>query len=339
LRRSLLFIRVANGKAQPYCTESGEADSLMRIIFMGTPESAVPSLQRLLQDGHEVVAVWTQPDKPAGRGEKIKTSPVKQFAMQHGLPLEQPSKIKVDETKALFASYNADVAVVVAYGRILPSEYLSAPRRGCINVHFSLLPLYRGAAPANWAIVSGENKTGVTTMFIKEELDAGPILLQRESMIGERETAPELMKRLAETGAELLGETLAKLDVITPRPQRDQDATFAPILRKADGAINWSNPATMIERCVRGFQPWPNAYTQYNSQRLIIWSAAVAEAEQTNAPEGEIIVAHGDDLLVKCGEETALRVIEVQPEARRRMSVRDFLNGTHLKIGDRFGEV
>jgi methionyl-tRNA formyltransferase len=306
---------------------------------MGTPESALPSLQRLLQDGHEVVAVWTQPDKPAGRGEKIQSSPVKQFALQHGLPVEQPSKIKVDQAKDLFASYNADVAVVVAYGRILPREYLSAPRRGCINVHFSLLPLYRGAAPANWAIVSGENKTGVTTMFIEEQLDAGPILLQRETMIGEKETAPELMKRLAETGAELLGETLAQLDVITPRPQRDQDATFAPLLRKADGAINWSNPAATIERCVRGFQPWPNAYTHCNSQRLIIWSADVVEADQSSAREGEVIVAHGDDLIVKCGEETALRLLEVQLEAKRRMTIRDFLNGTHLKIGDRLGEV
>jgi methionyl-tRNA formyltransferase len=311
----------------------------MRIVFMGTPESAVPSLQRLLQDGHEVVAVWTQPDKPAGRGEKIQSSPVKQFALQHGLPVEQPSKIKVDQAKDLFASYKADVALVVAYGRILPREYLSAPRRGCINVHFSLLPLYRGAAPANWAIVSGENKTGVTTMFIEEQLDAGPILLQHETMIGEKETAPELMKRLAETGAELLGETLAQLDVITPRPQRDQDATFAPLLRKADGAINWSNRAATIERCVRGFQPWPNAYTHHNSQRLLIWSAAVVEADQSSAREGEMIVAHGDDLIVKCGEATALRLLEVQLEAKRRMTIRDFLNGTHLKIGDRFGEV
>jgi methionyl-tRNA formyltransferase len=311
----------------------------MRIVFMGTPESAVPSLQRLLQDGHEVVAVWTQPDKPAGRGEKIQSSPVKQFALKHGLPVEQPSKIKIDQAKDLFASYKADVAVVVAYGRILPREYLSAPRRGCINVHFSLLPLYRGAAPANWAIVSGENKTGVTTMFIEEQLDAGPILLQRETMIGEKETAPELMKRLAETGAELLGKTLAQLDVITPRPQRDQDATFAPLLRKADGAINWLNPAATIERCVRGFQPWPNAYTHFNSQRLIIWSAAVVETDQSKAREGEVIVARGDDLIVKCGEETALRLLEVQLEAKRRMTIRDFLNGTHLKIGDRFGEV
>ena len=239
----------------------------MRIVFMGTPETAVPSLRRLLRDGHDIAAVWTQPDKPAGRGDKIRAPSVKEFALAQGLPVEQPQKIKIEQAKDLFASYDADVAVVVAYGRILPPEYLSAPRRGCINVHFSLLPLYRGAAPANWAIVNGERKTGVTTMFIEEELDSGPILLQRETLIGETETAPELMQRLSEVGAELLSETLSQLDVITPRPQHDRDATFAPLLAKADGLINWSSTATSIERCVRGFQPWPNAYTSTRSHR------------------------------------------------------------------------
>jgi methionyl-tRNA formyltransferase len=309
---------------------------------MGTPESAIPSLQRLLRDGHEIVAVWTQPDKPAGRGDKVRSSAVKDFAIEHELKVEQPSKIKTQEAKDLFASYGAEVAVVVAYGRILPLEYLKAPRRGCINVHFSLLPSYRGAAPANWAIVNGENKTGVTTMFIKEELDSGPILLQREAMIGEKETAPELMGRLADIGAEILSETLARIDVVTPRPQRDRDATFAPLLTKPDGLINWSSPAVTIERCVRGFQPWPKAYTHYQKRRLIVWQAAVEDAPsgiKDGGEHGQVMVAHGDDLMVKCGEETTLRLLEVQPEAKRRMSVRDFLNGTHPKIGDRFGEV
>jgi methionyl-tRNA formyltransferase len=308
---------------------------------MGTPESAVPSLDRLLRDGHDVAAVWTQPDKPAGRGDKMHAPPIKDFALAHQLPIEQPLKIKTPEAKALFASYDADLAVVVAYGRILPPEFLQAPRRGCINVHFSLLPLYRGAAPANWAIVNGEEKTGVTTMFIEAELDSGPILLQRETMIGETETMPELMQRLAIVGADLLSETLAQLDTITPRPQHAADATLAPMLQKTVGEIVWSNPAAAIERCVRGFQPWPNAYTHYKSQRLIIWRSAVAETGIPDGPAGagEVIAAHGDDLIVKCGDETALRLHEVQPEGRRRMSVRDFLNGTHLKIGDRFGQV
>ena len=305
---------------------------------MGTPEAAVASLQRLLQDGHEIAAVWTQPDKPAGRGDKMHSPPVKDFATEHGLTVEQPQKIKTDQAKQLFQSYKADVAVVVAYGRILPPEFLRAPRRGCINVHFSLLPLYRGAAPANWAIVNGEEKTGVTTMFIEEELDSGPILLQRETLIGEIETAPELMHRLAREGADLLSETLAQLNVLTPRPQHGQAATFAPILRKQDGLINWSREAATVERSVRGFQPWPNAYTYYNAHRLIIWKAS-AEATALDGLEGEVVVAHGDDLVVKCADETALRLIEVQSEAKRRMAVRDFLNGTHLKVGDRFGEV
>ena len=210
----------------------------MRIVFMGTPESAVPSLQRLLSDGHEVLAVWTQPDKPAGRGDKMHAPAVKKFALAHGLSVEQPPKIRTRESQELFASYQADLAVVVAYGRILPAEYLKAPRRGCINVHFSLLPRYRGAAPVNWAIVNGEEKTGVTTMFVEQELDSGPILLQRETQIGQEETAPELMRRLAESGAELLGETLNQLDELQPIPQDESKATFAPLLTRATGVID-----------------------------------------------------------------------------------------------------
>jgi methionyl-tRNA formyltransferase len=201
------------------------------------------------------------------------------------------------------------VAVVVAYGRILPDEFLRTPRRGCINVHFSLLPLYRGAAPANWAIVNGEKETGVTTMFIEPTLDTGPILLQSETEIGVTETAPELMDRLAEIGASLLGETLARLDDLTPRPQHDRDATFAPMLEKEDGLIKWSHSAVEIERRVRGFQPWPLAYTTFNSKGLTIWRAEPVESPAPNATPGEVIVAHGDDLLVNCGEETALRLI------------------------------
>lgn len=312
----------------------------MRIVFMGTPESAVPSLRRLMLDGHDLAAVWTQPDRPAGRGDKMRSPPIKEFALQNGLQVEQPTRIKTPEAKELFASYKVEAAVVVAYGRILPAEYLSAPRRGCINVHFSLLPLYRGAAPANWAIVNGDEKTGVTTMYIEEELDTGPILLQRETTIGETETAPELMQRLAVTGAELLSETLTQIDEITPRPQHKHEATFAPILTKADGAINWLNRASTIERCVRGFQPWPNAHTHYSNRRLILWKTAVVEATGVGVEEraGEVVVASGDDLVVQCGDQTALRLLEVQPEAKRRMSVKAFLNGTHLKVGDRFGE-
>ena len=310
----------------------------MRIVFMGTPQAAVPTLRRCLDDGHEIVAVWTQPDRPAGRGKKIAFSPVKEFALAHGITVHQPARIKIDETKALFASHDADVAVVVAYGRILPDEFLRAPRKGCLNVHFSLLPLYRGAAPVNWAIVYGEVETGVTTMFVESKLDSGPILLQRKTRIGEKETAPELMSRLAAIGAELLGETLAELRELTPRPQHDQDATFAPLLRKEDGLIDWSNNALVIERCVRGFQPWPTAHTSFHSRGLIVWSSDVVPATDREAAHGEVLGANDGALVVSCGEQTALRLIEVQPEAKRRMVARDFLNGTHLKVGDRFGK-
>ena len=303
---------------------------------MGTPHAAVPTLRQCLADGHEVVAVWTQPDRPAGRGHKLTFSPVKEFALSHGLSVFQPARIKNEEAKKLFASHDADVAIVVAYGRILPEEFLRTPRRGCINVHFSLLPRYRGAAPANWAIINGDTETGVTTMFLEPALDTGPILLQQKTAIGETETAPQLMERLAEIGAGLLGETLARLDELTPQPQNDAEATFAPILKKEDGWIDWSQSAAAIERRVRGLQPWPNAYTSYNSKGMIVWRAQPLSSE-TSASAGEVIVAQGDDLVVSCGEQTALRLIEVQPEARKRMTARDFVNGMHVKVGDRFG--
>ena len=310
----------------------------MRLVFMGTPESAVPSLRRLIDDGHEVVAVWTQPDKPAGRGNKLHQSPVKEFAVQHNLTVHQPLKIKTPAAKELFASHQADAAIVVAYGRILPPDFLSAPRQGCINVHFSLLPKYRGAAPVNWAIVQGEKETGVTTMRIVEELDAGPVLRQRATKIGESETAPELMTRLAVIGAELLSETLKGIENIELKPQRSEDATFAQILKREDGRIDWTMDAAAIERRVRGFQPWPSAYTTLKSRRLIIRRATPETLEQTTSSAGLVIEAHGDNLVICCRNKTALRVLELQPEDSRRMTARDFLNGAHIKVGDVLGQ-
>jgi methionyl-tRNA formyltransferase len=309
----------------------------MRIVFMGTPAAAVPTLRRCIDDGHEVVAAWTQPDRPSGRGNKVSFSPVKELALEKGIPVYQPARLKNDEAKALFASHDTDVAVVVAYGRILPNEFLMTPRRGCINVHFSLLPKYRGASPVNWAIVNGDQETGVTTMFIEPTLDTGPILLQEKTSIGPKETAPELMTRLSETGAALLGKTLAELDTLTPRVQDDEAATFAPILKKEDGLIDWTKPAVEIERRIRGLQPWPNAHTTLHSRGFTIWSAEPVLTE-ADAENGEVIEARGDSLIVKCDGDTAVRLLEVQPEAKRRMTVRDFLNGTQLKIGERFGK-
>jgi methionyl-tRNA formyltransferase len=309
----------------------------MRIVFMGTPDAAVPTLRRCLEDGHEIAAVWTQPDKPAGRGKKVAESPVKTFALAHNLSVFQPAKIKTEESKALFASHSAEIAVVVAYGRILPAEYLRAPRRGCVNVHFSLLPRYRGAAPVNWAIMNGEKTTGVTTMFIEEELDAGPILLQAETSIAENETSPGLMTRLSELGAQALSQTLARLSEISPTPQDHSDATFAPMLQKSNGLINWVDSAVAIERRIRGLQPWPNAFTEHAARRLIIWNGEPVKTGRAEAIPGEVVMAHGDDLVVQCGEETALRLIAVQAEGARRLSARDFMNGSHIHVGDKLG--
>ena len=306
----------------------------MRLVFMGTPETAVPTLRRCVEDGHEVVAVWTQPDRPAGRGNKLSMPPVKEYALAEGLAVHQPSKIKTEEAAALFASHGADAAVVVAYGRILPPSFLRAPRRGCVNVHFSLLPKYRGAAPVNWAIVRGEEETGVTTMLMDEGLDTGPVLLQRATAVGERETAPELLARLSQEGAELLGETLARFGEIEPRRQDDSQATLAPVLRREDGRIDWGESAFHVERCVRGFQPWPNAHTRFRSQRLIIWRADAMSVDGEVTP-GEVLQAQGDELTVGCGGRTVLRLLEVQAEGKRRMSARDFLNGTRPRAGER----
>jgi len=310
----------------------------MRIVFMGTPESAVPSLRRLLADGYEVAAVWTQPDKPAGRGKKLQAPPVKQFAVENNLTVHQPAKIKNHEAKELFASHQADVAVVVAYGKILPDEFLAAPKSGCVNVHFSLLPKYRGAAPVNWAIVNGEPETGVTTMRIVAELDAGPVLLQKATTIEDEETAPQLLARLATEGAELISETLKQLDKIETRPQADEQATFAPILKREDGLIDWSLDSYSIERRVRGLQPWPNAYTTLRSQRLIISAARPEWIEQLPFPPGQVIEAVRDRLTISCGEGTALRVFELQAEGGRRMIARDFLNGARVTVGERMGD-
>lgn len=309
----------------------------MRVVFMGTPESAVPTLARCLADGHEVVAVWTQPDRPAGRGGKLRPSPVKEFALAHGIAVHQPDRIKTPDAAALFAAHQADVAVVVAYGRILPPAFLRAPQRGCINVHFSLLPKYRGAAPVNWAIIRGECETGVTTMLMDEGLDTGPILLQRATPIGEEETAPELMARLAEMGAELLSETLQRLDQLEPQPQKEAEASFAPLLKREDGLIDWTADATTIERRVRGLQPWPNAFTSFRGQRWIIWRARAEATPKAHRLPGEIVEATGDRLVVACGEGTALRLIEVQPEGRRRMGARDLINGARIAVGERVG--
>lgn len=308
----------------------------MKIVFMGTPQAAVPTLQRILQDGHEVVAVYTQPDRPSGRGNKITFSPVKQLALDNNIPVYQPLKVKTPETLETFKSHGADVAVVVAYGRILPETLLTAYPKGAINVHFSLLPKYRGAAPVNWAIVNRENRTGVTTMQMDAGLDTGGILLKRETEIGENENAIELMGRLGTVGADLLSETLAMYDELVPQPQDDSQATFAPIMKKEDGVIDWQIPASAIAARIRGFQPFPTSHTRYDDKKLTIW-AATAQEQESGAKAGEVIEASGGRLVVACGENTALHIEELQIEGKRRMPVRDFLNGVRVQLGEVLG--
>ncbi|MCW5958742.1 MAG: methionyl-tRNA formyltransferase [Pyrinomonadaceae bacterium] len=311
----------------------------MKIVFMGTPLAAVPTLEQILEDGHEVIAVWTQPDRPSGRGNRLTAPPVKEFAVENDLKVFQPSKIKTKESLELFRSHNADVAVVVAYGRILPKTFLEAFPKGAINVHFSLLPKYRGAAPVNWAIVNGETKTGITTMKMDEGLDTGDILLQSETEIGEDENAIDLMARLSFEGARLLSETLKKLDEIEPRQQSEINASYAPMLVKEEGKIDWSANAETINNHIRGFQPFPTSFTFYQGKKLTIWKAQVWKAESGEIDNnfGKILDANKQDLFVNCGEGTVLRIEELQIQGKNRMKTVDFLNGVKMHVGEILG--
>ena len=312
----------------------------MRIVFMGTPLAAVPSLQKIIDERHEVVAVWTQPDRPSGRGNRLKMPPVKEFALENNLPVFQPAKIKTGESLELFKSHDADIVVVVAYGRILPESFLKAFPKGAINVHFSLLPKYRGAAPVNWAIVNGENVTGVTTMKMDAGLDTGDILLQSETAIDAEENAIDLMARLAFEGANLLSETLKNFDRIKPQKQNDIDASYAPILVKEEGRINWESRAATVKNHVRGFQPFPTSFTNFRGKKLTVWKAKeieIYEFQTANYEFGEILRATGGELVVACGNETALQILELQIEGKRRMSARDFLNGIKIDAGEMLG--
>ncbi len=302
---------------------------------MGTPEPAAKALERLIDSGHEIAAVYTQPDRPAGRGKRLTPSPVKMFAEGRGLRVVQPVSVKTPEAIDEFKSHEANVAVVVAYGRILPQAFLECFRYGAINVHYSLLPKYRGAAPVNWAIVNGEKATGVTTMRMDVGLDTGDILLQREIAIGPTENSVELMRRLAEVGADLLIETLANIDTIEARPQDHSTATLAPIMKKSDGLIDWSLSASKIVNRIRGFQPYPTAFTFLNGTRVTIWSAEVDVDSGEGAP-GEIFRADGEKWMVQCGEGTLLTITEAQQEGKRRMPAKDVINGLKPGVGEKF---
>jgi methionyl-tRNA formyltransferase len=309
----------------------------MKIVFMGTPAAAAVSLEKLLAAGHEPAGVYTQPDRPSGRGNKIAFSPVKELALERGLRLFQPAKIRTPEAIAEFSSLRADVAVVVAYGRILPEGFLTAFPKGAVNLHFSLLPKYRGAAPVNWAIANGETMTGVTTIKMDAGLDTGDVLLARTTEIGPRETAPELMERLSVLGAEVLNKTLEDLDKLRPAPQDDSAASFAPIMKREDGIIDWEMDAGAISDRVRGFQPFPGSFTFLKGKKITIWSACPDEVHPPDpGASGTIISTSDHRLLVACGSGTLLRIDEVQMEGKRRMSVSDALNGSMFAVGDVF---
>lgn len=298
----------------------------MKLVFMGTPAFAVPSLERTVEAGHEVTAVFTQPDRPKGRGQKDAMPPVKESALRLGLAVYQPERVRRPEVVEQLRQMAPDAMVVVGYGQIIPKAILDIPPQGIINVHASLLPKYRGAAPIQWAIARGETRTGVTTMRINEGLDTGDMLLKWETAIGPEENAVELGQRLALAGADLLVRTLAELSTIRPESQDDSQATYAPILKKEDGKIDWQLSAQEILNRIRGFEPWPGGYGFLGAQRFQIWSAALGD--QKLSP-GALRVLNRK-LFAGCGSGESIELREVQLEGKKRMPAGAFLNGFPL---------
>lgn len=307
------------------------------IVFCGTPRFAVPTLDALVSAGFPVKLAVTQPDKPRGRGLELSASPVKTRALELGLPVTQPEKIKHNEEfRSRLASLAPQAIVVVGYGRIIPQWMIDLPPFGNINLHASLLPKYRGAAPIQWAIASGETVTGVTTMRIDAGLDTGDILLQSKIAINPDDTAETLAPKLARIGADLMVETLRGLQTgkIAPHPQDDSQASLAPILTKEDGRIDFQRTAAEIGNRARGFQPWPGAFTTFRGKNLHVWAARMATG---SAPEGEIRL-EDDRLLLGCGQGTKIEFLEVQLEGKKRMSARDFIHGYHPRTGEKLGQ-
>jgi methionyl-tRNA formyltransferase len=317
----------------------------MRLLFCGTPQFAVPTLKHLLaQPDFQILAVITQPDRPRDRGQEVSFSPVKEVALAGKLPVHQPEKIRAPEVQALLQSYSPDFIVIIAYGQIIPARLLPIPKHGWINLHASLLPKYRGAAPVNWAIVNGETRTGLTTMRIDAGMDTGDTLLEHALEIGPKETALELASRLSEAGAPLMAETLRGLAAgkIVPRPQDHSKATLAPILRREDGRIDWNRTSTEIFNRMRGFAPWPGAYTTFRGQTCHLWGEPVsnelipASVGIRSVPPGTLL-PEKEIFKVVCGGTTVLRVLAVKLEGRKQVSASEFANGARLKTGELFG--
>ena len=309
----------------------------MKVIFMGTPDFAVGTLEALIEAGHEVVLAVTQPDKPKGRGKEMQFTPVKECALKHDIPVFQPRRVREAECIEELRKYNADIMVVVAFGQILPKEILEMCTYGCVNVHASWLPKYRGSAPIQWAIIDGEEVTGVTTMQMDEGLDTGDMLLKTEIPVEPKETGGSLFDKLAQAGAKLCVETLEALQngTVTPIPQGETTTAYAKMLDKQLGDINWNKTAVEIERLIRGLTPWPSAYTNWNEKVMKIWDAEVSDidVEMEDAKPGTIVKVEKDAFYVQTGE-GLLKVCELQIPGKKRMDAGAFLRGYQVKVGE-----
>ena len=313
----------------------------VRILFMGTPDFAVPCLEALVREGYQVVAAVTQPDRPVGRKQVLTPPPVKEAAQRHGIPVLQPERIKTAEALEEVLALRPDLIVTAAYGQILPKQLLDAPRFGCINVHASLLPKYRGGAPIHKAIIEGETESGVTIMYMVEALDAGDMLSKTVVPIEERDTAGSLFEKLSAAGAKLLVDTLPGLlaGEITPEPQDHDRATFAPTIKRAEEQIDWSKTAEQVYNQVRGLHPWPVAFTSYAGKIWKVWWVEKHGAAHEGAAPGTIIALEPDGLVIACGS-GSVKLTELQPEGKKRMSAFDFLRGagSSIEIGTKVGE-
>jgi len=309
-----------------------------RIIFMGTPAFAVPSLEALAKAGHEIAAVVTQPDRPRGRGRLMTPCPVKAAALKLGIPVITPVKIREASFAESLRKMAPEFIVVVAYGRILPQTVLDVPTGGCVNLHASLLPSYRGAAPINRAIINGDHETGVSTMFMDAGLDTGPVLLEQKVEITELDTTESLGERLSTIGARLLAETIDRLieGTLEPRPQDDAKATYAPVLKKDDGRIDWGSTPEQISNLVRGMHPWPGAFTGWEGKgKVKIHSAAPLKEAQAGAEPGTVVDVSEGAIDVACSG-GILRITELQPENKRKMEAGEFIRGYRISKGERF---
>ncbi len=312
----------------------------MKVVYFGTPEFAVPSLRRLLDSRHEVALVVSKPDKPIGRHRVMTEPPVVTVARDAGLAVEQPAKLKGGDVERRLREVGADVAVVVAYGKLIPANLLAVPPRGFVNVHPSLLPRHRGPSPIQWALVCGDRTTGVTTMQLDEGMDTGPILLQERLEIDPKDTAETLSERLAELGARLLVDTLDGLEdgTVAPAPQSDDGANVTPMLRRSFAKVEWSMPARTLVNRLRGFTPWPGMHTKFRGGRLKLHGLEeVMPSPAGDEAPGEVLHADGGGIVVRCGRGTAVRITELQREGRRRMPVDAFLIGERVTRGERFG--